>query len=57
MADPGLSMSTSEYYVKDSPTERVVFASRDLTNDTEPGTLNSLREENCLIKQPVTERT
>ena len=48
-------MSTSEYYVKDSPTKRVVFASRDLANDTEPGTLNSLREEKCLIKQPVTE--
>ncbi len=48
-------MSTSEYYVKDSPTKRVVFASKDQTNDTEPGTLNSLREEKCLIKQPVTE--
>ncbi len=55
MADSKLSMSTSEYYVKDSPTKRVVFASRDLTNDTEPGTVNSLREENCLIKQPVAE--
>ncbi len=52
MVDLKLSMSTSEYYVKDSPTKR---ASRDLTNNTEPGTLNSLREENCLIKQPVAE--
>ncbi len=55
MADSKLSMSTSEYYVKDSPTERVVFASRDLSNDTDPGIKNSLTEENCLIKQPVTQ--
>ncbi len=45
MADSKLSVSTSEYYVKDSPTKRVVFASRDLTSDTEPGTLNSLIEK------------
>ena len=48
-------MISSESDVEGSPTKRVVFVSRDLTNDTEPGTLNSLREEKCLIKQPVAE--
>ncbi len=52
MADPSLSMSSSE---PGSSTKRVLFVSRALTNDTEPGTLNSLGEENCLIKQPVAE--
>ncbi len=55
MAHPSLSMSTSEYYVEKSSTKRVVFASRALTYDTEPGTVNSLTEENISIKQPVTE--
>ncbi|XP_064403250.1 solute carrier family 15 member 4-like [Halichondria panicea] len=49
MADPSLSMSSSE---SGTSTKRVVFASRALTNDTEPGVVNS---QKCLIKQSVAE--
>ncbi len=55
MVDPRLSTSASEYYVESSSTKRVVFGSRALTNDTEPGLVNYLRKEKVSIKPPVTE--
>ena len=54
MADPRLSTSSSEYYVESSSTKRVVLGSRALTNDTEPGIVNCLRDD-VSIKPPVTE--
>ncbi len=58
MADPRLtqSMNSSGSSVEESSTKLVVFVSRALTYDTEPGLVNSLREENVSIKQATRDR-
>ena len=58
MADPRLtqSMNSSGSSVEESSTKLVVFVSRALTYDTEPGLVNSLREENVSINQATRDR-